>query len=830
MTSEQWRQVKEIFNTAIELAPVERRAFIEEKSNNDELVIREVLALLASDEEAENFIEKPAVVVSDLVTDEKNQSVIGKQIGSYKIEKEIGRGGMGAVYLATRADEEFQKRVAIKLIKRGYDTDDIIRRFRHERQILAALDHPNITRLIDGGATEDGLPFLVMDYVEGLSLNQYCDERRLNIKERLKLFLQICSAVSYAHQNLIIHRDIKPSNILVTKEGTPKLLDFGIAKLLSPNTGLTVDKTLAATQAMTPEYASPEQILGQPVTTATDVYSLGVLLYELLTGHRPFKIKTNSPSEITRIIADSEPEKPSSIVTRGRKIGNWQSAIGNQLKGDLDNIVLMAMRKEAERRYSSVEQFATDIKRYLDGLPVIARQDTFGYRASKFIKRNKAAVTAGVGVALSLVAGIAATTRQARIAKRQSEIAKRQRDKARQEADKAEHINKFLQKMLSSADPHMGSKDVKVIEVLGEAAKSIESDFADQPEIVADLQTTIGLTYLNLGQIDLAEPHLRSALDARLKIFGRENSESAMSLYSYGQLLQAKGEAAEAENYYRQSLETLHHLFGDENLKVADVLHALGWTLSVLGRNDETIRVLHRELEIRRRLTGEDHPDAANAMSELGSILFTVGKKEAAELLVRRALAIMRRFHGDEHPDTARMLVNLFGSIQHKNTPEAEMLVTEALRIRRKILGNNHPDTAWALYHLSFLKLNQGAIVESEQLSRKILALRGTILMDENILVSNALIILGRSLTAQNRLAEAEKILRECLDLRRRTLPAEHWLLATTKNFLGECLAHAGQTKTGKILLLESYEDLKEKLGAEHDLTRQAFERLKKVH
>jgi serine/threonine-protein kinase len=821
MTSEQWRQVKEIFNTAIELAPVERRAFIEEKSNNDELVIREVLALLASDEEAENFIEKPAVVVSDLVTDEKNQSVIGKQIGSYKIEKEIGRGGMGAVYLATRADEEFQKRVAIKLIKRGYDTDDIIRRFRHERQILAALDHPNITRLIDGGATEDGLPFLVMDYVEGLSLNQYCDERRLDIKERLKLFLQICSAVSYAHQNLIIHRDIKPSNILVTKEGTPKLLDFGIAKLLSPNTGLTVDKTLAATQAMTPEYASPEQILGQPVTTATDVYSLGVLLYELLTGHRPFKIKTNSPSEITRIIADSEPEKPSSIVTRGRKIGNWQSAIGNQLKGDLDNIVLMAMRKEAERRYSSVEQFATDIKRYLDGLPVIARQDTFGYRASKFIKRNKAAVTAGVGVALSLVAGIAATTRQAR-------IAERQRDKARHEADKAEHINKFLQEMLSSADPRAQGKDVKVVEVLSTAAESIETEFENQPDIAADLHTTIGKTYLSLGLFDAAESHLSIALKIRLQLFGRENADVAMNLNKLGLVMYEQGDMTKAERLCSEALDIVRRLDGDNRIVISEILYNLGSLFVYKGEAKKGLALHNECLSIRRSLFGEIHPEVAKVLIELASRLTILGDQEEAEKLYRQAFSIMREFYKqDEHIDVAKAMNMLAGSLMQKNPNEAEKLFTETLRIRRKLLGNEHPEVAWTLYSLSFIKINKGDYIEAERLAREALLLRGKTLHDEHRAISSLLQMLGLSLMGQGKPEDALPLLEESLDLRRRTLPPDSWFIATSNSILGECYGQLGRYEIAKPLLFDSYEALKAKLGAEHKQTLNALERIK---
>ena len=302
--------------------------------------------MLQSDAEVADFIEEPAVDISRLLTDETG--MVGKKIGPYLIEAEIGRGGMGAVYKAVRADEHFEKRVAIKLIKRGFDTDDIVKRFRHERQILAALTHPHITRLLDGGATDDGLPYLVMDFVEGLPLAKYCENTKLSLHDRLHLFLQVCSAVTYAHQNLVVHRDIKPSNILVTHGGMAKLLDFGIAKLIAPDNGGGTHGR-SATQMMTPEYASPEQVLGQPVTTAADIYSLGVVLYELLTGRRPFKLKSNNPLELTKIITDSTPPRPSLIVTQGKHRDLSHAIISSELRGDLDNIILMAIRKEPER-------------------------------------------------------------------------------------------------------------------------------------------------------------------------------------------------------------------------------------------------------------------------------------------------------------------------------------------------------------------------------------------------------------------------------------------------------------------------------------------------
>jgi serine/threonine-protein kinase len=834
MTSERWLKVKEIFHAALEVPPDARRPFVQTRCGDDEALCEEIELLLSSHAEAEDFIEAPALAaVTDLVTDEQTTPVVGQRLGAYKIESEIGRGGMGAVYLATRADDQYHKCVAIKLIKRGLDTDEIIRRFRHERQILAALDHPHITRLLDGGTTEDGLPYLVMDYVEGSALNRYCDERQLPVAERLKLFLQICSAVSYAHQNLIIHRDLKPSNILVTEEGTPKLLDFGIAKLTSSDGARhTLDRTLTATHALTPEYASPEQVLGQPVTTATDIYSLGVVLYELLTGHRPFRLRSHRPEEITRAITDTEPPRPSTAVNRHQDVGSRDEpstrdvtpeavsrARGTQperlrrtLRGDLDNIVLMALRKEPERRYSSVEQFAADIRRHMDGLPVIARQDTFGYRASKFIKRNKAAVAAGTGIALSLVAGIAATTRQTRI--------------ARQQRDKAERVNRFLQKMLGSADPRAQGRDVTVVQVLELAAQSIETDFADQPEVNADLHTTIGLTYLSLGLVDSAEPHLRAALDTRLQLFERGHHDVAMSLKNLGSLLQAKGDLAGAEPVYREALASIRRLRGGVHLEVASILNSLGYLLALRGEVQESLRLHRQELAIRYALVGEIHPTVARTLMDLASVLVMLGATEEAEPLLRQSLAIARQFYPEDHPDVAQILSTLARSLLRQNTAEAEELFRKVLAIQRKLMGHDHPDVAWTLYNLAHLMSYQGRCDEGAQFAQEVLSLRGRTLADEHPVVSSAMQTLAICLMQQGKPEEAEPLFQESLTLRRRTLPPDHWLLATSHSLLGECLAQLGQHETAEQLLLESYEALKARLGAQHERTRDAFARI----
>src|SRR5882724_7738468 len=401
MTPERWQKIDQLLDEALELQPREHVAFLDVACVADTQLRQEVESLLA-----------------------------GQALGPYRLLREIGRGGMGVVYLAARDDAQFQKQVAIKVVQAGPHNKDLLRRFRRERQILANLDHPNIARLLDGGRTEQGVPYFVMEYGEGSPMTEYCDERKLSITERLRLFRDVCDVVQYAHQNLVVHRDLKPSNILVTADGAVKLLDFGIAKLLEADPGSAISETTTGLPLMTPEYASPEQVRGEPVTTASDVYSLGIVLYELLVGRSPYRFTSRSPADVARQITDTEPPRPSTVVSNN----NQQLEITNHklLRGDLDNIVLMALRKEPERRYQSVEQFSDDIGRHLAARPVLARKDTIGYRAGKFVRRNKVATAAASLVFLSLLSGVVATTWEAQRAKAETARAERRFNDVRQ--------------------------------------------------------------------------------------------------------------------------------------------------------------------------------------------------------------------------------------------------------------------------------------------------------------------------------------------------------------------------------------------------------------
>jgi len=432
MNPERWQKVKGVLAEVMEADPAQRGACLDRSCAGDDSLRREVEILLQHESGASSrFLNQTALSeVSAALLSPEQSSVIGKQFGAYKTVTQIGLGGMGEVYRAYRSDDEYRKEVALKVVRAGQDSGFTVTRFRNERQILATLEHPNIARLLDGGTSEDGTPYLVMELVEGQPVTEYCDTNKLSIRDRLKIFMQVCAAVQYAHQRLIIHRDIKPSNILVTHDGTPKLLDFGIAKILDADAGPgKPDQTLTLFRALTPQYASPEQVRGEPITTASDVYSLGVVLYELLTGKAPYP-STGSYQDTARAVCEFEPRRPSTVLSPddsspASNYGFLETALSvvsgahrNELKGDLDNIALMALRKEPQRRYVSVEQFAEDIRRYLANLPVLARKDTAGYRASKFVLRHKAGVTAAAAIVLTVAVGFVITIREARIAQR----------------------------------------------------------------------------------------------------------------------------------------------------------------------------------------------------------------------------------------------------------------------------------------------------------------------------------------------------------------------------------------------------------------------------
>jgi eukaryotic-like serine/threonine-protein kinase len=517
MTPERWQQIKDLLATALELAPAERTAYLDQNCRGDDSLRREVEILLQREAGlSSRFLDREDLEqVAAAVLSEEVNPWIGRRVGVYQIVEQIGAGGMGEVYRAFRADDQYRMEVALKVVRTGQDSARVITRFRNERQILAGLEHPNIARLLDGGTTESGAPYLVMELIEGCPIAEYCDSHKLSIPDRLKLFAQVCGAVQFAHQRLIIHRDIKPTNILVTSDGKPKLLDFGIAKVIGPEIRSQQNETLTAFRILTPEYASPEQLNGEPVTTASDVYSLGVVLYDLLTGRSPYPATARTSQELAAAISYREPEKPSTLVNRvtdangaapdsAEQIASARSCtvqkLQKQLNGDLDNIVLLALRKEPARRYASAEQFAADITRHLDGVPVLARKDTAGYRMSKFVGRHKVGVIASVAMVVAILGALAISLYEAHVARQQSEMARAQRIRAERRFNDVRNLaNSLMFEIHDSIKDLPGSTSAR--KILVTRAQQYLDSLSQEANGDAALQRELAAAYNRVGDL-----------------------------------------------------------------------------------------------------------------------------------------------------------------------------------------------------------------------------------------------------------------------------------------------------------------------------------------
>ncbi|MEX2217948.1 MAG: serine/threonine-protein kinase [Phycisphaerales bacterium] len=634
MNADQLRRVEAAYFKVRELPPDQRAAAIADACDGDAALTGEVESLLRHDE-GDTFLSRPAVVtgllsrLADGPPDAPGgpaDALLGATVGPWRIERLLGTGGMGAVYLGIRADGAFEGRAAIKVVKRGMDTDDLLRRFRQERRTLANLRHPNIAALHDAGSLPDGRPYLVMEFVDGRPITHFCRERRLTTVERLGLFVDVCRAVQFAHQNLVIHRDLKPANILVTREGTPKLLDFGIAKVL--HTGGTPAVTQLDERRLTPEYASPEQVQGHQVTTATDIYSLGVILYELLAGAPPYTFQTRTNAEAQRIVGSVEPPPPSQTAAAAEGTGRADTTparLRRELRGDLDTIALMAIRKEPQRRYSSAEQLVADIQRHLSGLPVIARRDTLAYRTSKFVIRHRWALAAAVLALAGIIAGIAAIDRQ--------------RDQAFVARDQAEAIAKFMHDTLASADPLRGRPELTVRELLDRAAARITTELGDQPKVRAAVRSSIGRSYLGLGLIDEGDAHIRAAYEERMLIYGAGHHDTAESMLDLASVLAARGRHAEAEPLVRGALADFQRLRGSRNIDVARARTSLGTILKASGKPEEAAAELREAIRLyERALVPDENGAVLQSRLALADALLQLGRPAEARPVIEAAL------------------------------------------------------------------------------------------------------------------------------------------------------------------------------------------------
>ena len=699
MDPDRWQRIGEWFARLVDLDdPSQRRRQLEELCAEDPTLRPELEALLTAHERTATFLERPAQAEAEAVLAERfRRRMIGRRFGSWVVEAALNEGGMGSVFRARRAGDGFSQLGALKLIRSGLESETLIRRFEHERRLLARLEQANIARLLDGGTTEDGLPWLVMELVDGQPIDQWCDQHRLSIAERLALFEQVCGAVHFAHQNLIIHRDLKPGNILVNRDGQVKLLDFGIAKLLEADP--SSQRTLTSQRLLTPSSASPEQFLGQAVTTASDVYALGLVLYRLLCGTAAYDIDaTTSPIDAQRLICRDMPTRPSlSLGDDGRlaaaaaERSTRPERLKRQLSGDLDTIVLKALRKEPERRYGSVEELAADLRRHRQGLPVSARPDSVRYRSAKFVRRHWLGLGATAGAFLALGIGLG--------------IALWQTEQARAERDRTLRINDFLQTILIEADPYQAGAETTVRDVLGKAGEMVGERFGDQPDLEAPLRHTIGYTQLSLMALDESQANLERADELNRRLFGPGDERTLMTQAYLAWIDYRRGRYAQAEAGYLAVIERLseRHDF----VTRATIHNDFGILLGEQERWDEAL--LHQRLALDLwRNHDPDAPEVGIVFNNIAYNLHGQGKLEEAREWYERALQRQRAEATDGiSVDLAYNLNNYAVLLRDLGQPEAALpYYRESLSMRQATLGPDHAFTGFGHLNLGRLLLD----------------------------------------------------------------------------------------------------------------------------
>ena len=822
------RDEEAIFDEAIKIkSSAERTAFIKSACGDDTALLARVEASLKAHYEDDGFLESPPVDLKSTLDAPPLTESPGTTIGRYRLLQSIGEGGFGVVYMAEQ-EKPIRRRVALKIIKLGMDTKQVIARFEAERQALAMMDHPNIARVLDAGATDTGRPYFVMELVKGISITEYCDKNNLDTEQRLELFIDVCKAVQHAHQKGIIHRDIKPSNVMITLHDgkpVPKIIDFGIAKATQQR---LTEKTLFTEYRQfvgTPVYMSPEQaeMSGLDVDTRTDIYSLGVLLYELLTGSTPFEAKQLHPAgydEIRRIIRETDPPKPSTrLSTLGdalTEVAKHRHAQPDQLRkiirGDLDWVVMKALEKDRTRRYETASELARDIERHLSYEPVVARPPGAMYRIKKFVRRNRALVAGITAVLVMLVASVVVSTIFAIGQARACAEAERQ-------AKISRAVNEFLNNdLLASVDPAKAKgREVTVREVLDAASENIEGKFEGAPLVEASIRSTLGVTYRRLGEYKAAEPHLKRArlirreqlgeehtstlsymtdlaclyydqgrydkaeqlfvkvLESRRRVLGEEHRATLGAMNNLAMLYWKQGYYDKAEPLYLEALKIGRRKLSEEDAWVQNFMHNLATVYSDQGRYDEAEPLFTKVLETRRRLLGEEHPHTLHSMHNLATVYSDQGHYDEAEPLYVKALEIRRSVLGEEHPDTLNSMNNLANLyVDQGRYEEAEQLYVKALQGKRRVLGGEHPDTLNSMRNLALLYRNQGRYDEAEPLFVKVLEIRRRVLGEEDMETLESMDNLAELYENWGRYDKAEPLRLEVMEIRRRVLRAEH--------------------------------------------------------
>jgi eukaryotic-like serine/threonine-protein kinase len=822
--ADRFRQADAVFDAALELGPAERAEYVERACGGDTELEAEVNRLLRAHQKAQDFLATPAVELAAPML--RNTGLLAgpappERIGPFRVVRELGRGGMGTVYLAERDDGQFEQRVALKLIRHPSGAQGAVRRFLEERRILALLEHSGIARLVDGGVTADGQPYFAMEYVDGEPIDRFCDAHGLSIDGRLELFGAVCEAVEYAHRHLVVHRDLKPSNILVTADGQVKLLDFGIAKLLDPVRAEEDDAALTRTDVlpMTPEYAAPEQVRGEPVSTATDLYALGVVLYTLLTGRRPHTVRGLPPAEVERIVCGVDPPRPSTTFAAGaagaadaadraRARGGTPERVRRRIRGDLDQIVLTALRKEPERRYPSATALLEDLRRFRAGLPVSARPDSRAYRLRKFVGRHRAGVAA-VAVVLLLLAALAGRERTLR-------------ERAETETRKTRAVKEYLVSVFDVADPFAPPElrvgDVSARALLDRGATRVDSVLAGHTAEQADLRAVFGRVYSNLGVFDRAEAELRRSLEQRRALHGERHPAVAEVMDQLGEVLLQQARLDEAEPLLRHALALRRALLGERTEATALSLDHLAQVLQ--ERNDFAgAEPLFREaLEVRRSLVGDRDTGYAMSLVNLGLLFFWKGEYDTAEPLYREAVSILEERLGPDHPRTSQALQNLAQVQQLRGElEEAELLFRRALAAKRRSLGDAHPSVTINLNNLAnLIGREMGKLEEAEALVREALELDRRLFGETHANIAASLNNLGTILQLSGDFVAAEDVFRQSLAVNRAVFGEQHTAVALNYNSIAQTYLLRGDAAGAAPLYRESHEQYVRLLGEQH--------------
>jgi len=875
-TPERWQRAEDLFARASERAETERRSFIEETCSDDEELRDYLLALLAVDGSSAEALDRTVAESIETALDRfgpELDSLAGESIGPYRVVRTLGSGGMGIVYLAERDDHQFEQQVAIKLGRHRLVDPQTELRLRNERQILSDLDHPNIAKLFDGGTTADGVPYLVMEFIDGIRVDNYCDLKQLSVDERLRLFITICQAVHYAHENLVIHRDIKASNILVTADGVPKLLDFGIAKLVDAQGAAAAGLTQEGVVILTPENASPEQVRGRAVTTATDTYALGLLLYHLLAGVRPHPVEDMTPRDIALAICERETPRPSARldqVLRETDSGTGESPLDSigrnrstaidrlkkRLRGDLDTIVLNALRKEPDRRYRSVNALANDIDLHLKGMPIVARSDSFRYRAGKFVRRHYAAV----GASIAAVAALAVF----------SVVLTIQNERIRQERDTAQEVSQFLEQIFMTPDPAQArGADTTAREILASGATRIRGSLADSPGILATLLGTIGRVYFSLGEYEPSRQALEEALAlrqetlgdahpdvaaamndlARTRIwlaefgaalalleqskaineaaFGTASPEVAANLSNLGELYLKLDDLGQAEGYMQASIDVYEQLGDAYRIDLAASKAALARILQVRGELDRTEALLLDAIGIVREAEGDNYPAIAYYLQNLGVLQRSRGDLAAAAATTREAIEVTRRILGDKHDMVAATLVDE-GTLLHLygDHERAEQSMREGLTLYEETRGPDHPSVGYTKIVLGMLLHDKLELEAAEASLRDALRIYEGALGDDNQYVASVLTELGAVLNSRGRPEEALPLLERALEIRLADYTDDHELTAATNAEYGDTLSRLGRYDEALPVLEASVLALEDSAGRRKQRANRALARL----